>query len=148
MPILNVPARLEHLATVNDFINEHLPAEHAMLSMQVELAAEELLVNVFSYAYPQELGVTGKAEVGCRMVHFDGEDFFSLSVKDWGKPFNPFIEAPEPDTSLDIEDRPIGGLGVHLIKTMVSHYSYGYADDANVIELFFALPPTLPVLED
>lgn len=145
MPILNVPARLEHLATVNDFIAAQLPAAYAMLAMQVELAAEELLVNVFSYAYPQEQCETGKAEVGCRMVHFDGEDFFSLSVKDWGKPFNPFLEAPDPDVTLDVDERPIGGLGVHLIKTMVSHYSYGYSDDANVIELFFALPP---VLED
>lgn len=145
MPILNVPARLEHLATVNDFIAEQLPEQYSMLGMQVELAAEELLVNVFSYAYPQEKGETGQAEVGCRMVHFDGEDFFSLSVKDWGRPFNPFLEAPEPDTTLDADERPIGGLGVHLIKTMVSHYVYSYSDDANIIELFFALPP---VLED
>lgn len=141
MPILNVPARLENLTTVNDFIAEHIPPQYAMLAMQVELAAEELLVNVFSYAYPQEKGETGQAEVGCRMVHFDGENFFALSVKDWGKPFNPFIEAPAPDITLDIDERPIGGLGVHLIKTMVTHYSYSFTDNANVIELFFALAP-------
>lgn len=142
MPILNVPAHLEHLATVNAFIAEQLPAEYVALIMQVELAAEELLVNVFSYAYPNE---TGKAEVGCRMVHFDGEDFFCFSVQDWGPPFNPFIEAPEPDITLGIEERPIGGLGIHLIKTMVSHYSYSSSEGSNFIELFFALPE---VLED
>lgn len=145
MPIINVPSSLEHLAIVNDFIQEQLPAEYGMLAMQLELAAEELLVNVFSYAYPHEKGDSCKVEVGCRMVHFDGEDFFCLSVEDWGAPFNPFTQAATPDTSLGVDERPIGGLGVHLIKTMVSHYSYSSSEKSNFIELLFALPP---VLED
>lgn len=136
MATLNVPATLEHLATVNAFIASHMPAEHAAIIPQVELAAEELLVNVFSYAYPD---APGKAEVGCRLVQLDGAPFFCFSVRDWGAPFDPFREAPQPDLALGIDERPIGGLGVHLIKTMVGHYSYSYHDQSNCIELYFAL---------
>lgn len=137
MATLSVPASLEQLGAVNEFIAGQLPEGLAALLPQVELAAEELLVNVFSYAYP---GEPGKAEVGCRMVHLDGVPFFCLAVRDWGAPFDPFSEAPEPDTALGVEDRPIGGLGVYLIKSMVGHYSYSYHDASNCIELYFALP--------
>ncbi len=136
MATLSVPASIEHLATVNAFIAEHMPEQHRGIIPQVELTAEELLVNVFSYAYPDS---PGKAEVGCRVVLFDDAPFFCLTVRDWGAPFNPFSEAPTPDTSLDVEERPVGGLGVHLIKSMVGHYSYSHHESSNHIELYFPL---------
>lgn len=138
MTTLEVPAKLEHLTTVNNFIAEQLPANQGLQQMQVELAAEELLVNVFSYAYPHG---GGRAEVGCRLVFLDDQPYFCFSVRDWGAEFNPFSEAPIPDLDLDIDERPIGGLGVHLIKTMVSHHAYSRNDGANYIELYFALSP-------
>lgn len=136
MATLSVPANLEQLEIVNAFIAAHMPEGHGALAPQVELAAEELLVNVFSYAYPD---TPGKAEVGCRVVRLDGEPYFCLTVRDWGAPFDPFSEAPVPDTALGVDERPVGGLGVHLIKSMVRHYSYSYHDASNTIELYFAL---------
>lgn len=137
MATLSVPASLEQLVHVNAFIHEHIPPQYVPLIPQVELAAEELLANVFSYAYPD---VPGEARVDCREVRLDNVPHFCFSVRDWGGRFDPFLEAPEPDISLGAEERPVGGLGIHLIKSIVAHYSYSYYDQSNCIELYFALP--------
>lgn len=136
MPVLKVPANLENLQKVNAFISDNLPEGCEFLRTKIELAAEELLVNVFMYAY--EDSEQGKAEVGCRTVFLDNEEFFCFWVSDNGKPFNPFLEAPSPDLTSSAEDRPIGGLGIYLIKSLVKHFAYSYADGSNLIELFFS----------
>ncbi len=135
MPQLQVPATMENLVKVNDFIARTLPRDCVFLQKPVELAAEELLMNVFMYAYENE---QGEVEVGCREIFFDDTEYFCFWVKDNGKPFNPFLEAPIPDISLDAESRPVGGLGIHLIKSLVKHYSYSYTDNINCIELYFS----------
>lgn len=136
METLSVPSTLEHLPRINEFISTTVPASFTSIIPQVELAAEELLVNIFSYAYPE---ATGPAELVCHVINFDNEPTFCLTVRDWGTPFDPFIEVPVPDTTLSGEERPIGGLGVHLIKSIVRHYSYCRADGANTITLYFTL---------
>ena len=130
MATLSVPASLEQLANVNAFIHETIPSSYRPLIPQVELAAEELLVNVFSYAYPD---VPGEAQVACREVRLDNVPYL-------GAPFDPFLEAPVPDVSLGVDERPVGGLGIHLIKSVVAHYTYAYYEQSNIIELYFALP--------
>ena len=137
MATLSVPASLEQLANVNTFIHETIPSSYRPLIPQVELAAEELLVNVFSYAYPD---VPGAAQVACREVRLDNVPYFCFKVQDWGAPFDPFLEAPVPDVSLGVDERPVGGLGIHLIKSVVAHYTYAYYEQSNIIELYFALP--------
>lgn len=131
METLSVPSTLEHLPKINEFISTTVPTPFTSILPQVELAAEELLVNIFSYAYPD---ATGFAEVGCHVINFDNEPTFCLTVRDWGTPFDPFFEVPTPDTSLDEEKRPIGGLGVYLIKSIVRHYSYSRSDGTNTIK--------------
>ena len=112
MATLSVPASLEQLANVNAFIHETIPSSYRPLIPQVELAAEELLVNVFSYAYPD---VPGEAQVACREVRLDNVPYFCFKVQDWGAPFDPFLEAPVPDVSLGVDERPVGGRGIHFI---------------------------------
>lgn len=138
MPQLQLPATLEQLAVVNEFLESNLPDAFQPLLPNVELVAEELLVNVFSYAYPE--GSEGSAEVVLRQVSFDGRDMLCFTVKDWGAPFDPFSEAPAPDLSLDAESRPIGGLGIYLIQNVTEHQAYSREDDANIIDVYFALP--------
>ena len=138
MPQLHLPATLEQLAAVNSFLEANVPAAFRALLPNVELAAEELLVNVFSYAYPE--GSDGMAEVALREVSFDGRAMLCFTVKDWGAPFDPFAEAPAPDLTLDTESRPIGGLGVFLIRSVTAHQAYSREGDANIIDVYFALP--------
>lgn len=137
---IKIPTQLAYLPEVNIFINNALPEAFKSIKSQVELAVEELLVNVFSYAYEEAMNRESEAEVTCRMVDFDGTPCFCLAVLDWGQPFNPFSDAPVPNIDLDVADRPIGGLGIFLIKSIVTHYSYSYSDKSNFIELYFALP--------
>ena len=138
MPQLHVPAGLEQLAAVNHFLSENIPARFLPVLLNLELVTEELLVNVFSYAYPE--GTTGNAEIALREVFFDGQDMLCFSVKDWGSPFNPFAEAPSPDLTLDTESRPIGGLGIHLIRNVTTHQAYSRENGTNHIDVYFSLP--------
>ena len=135
MPQLKLPATLEQLGPINEFLAANTPDEYKSQQANIELVAEELLVNVFSYAYPE--GADGKAEIGLREVHFDGNKLLCFSVKDWGAPFDPFEEAPEPDLTLDTESRPIGGLGIFLIRSVSKHQSYARDEGANIIEIYF-----------
>ena len=138
MPQLHVPARLEHLVVVNEFLEANIPPEFSALLPTVELVAEELLVNVFSYAYPE--GTSGNEEVTIRLIFFDGEPMLCFSIRDWGAPFNPFAEVKAPDLTLDTESRPIGGLGIHLIRNVSAHQAYTFDDSANIIDVYFRIP--------
>lgn len=139
---IHVPAKLESLGPVNTFIEEALPIKYHAIRPQIELVLEEILVNIFSYAYKNSNidEASANAEITCVLKEQAEKLYCCVSVRDWGTPFNPFENAPEPDLSLDVEHRPIGGLGVHIIKTIVASYSYHFIEESNFIELFFALP--------
>lgn len=131
---LTIPATLEQLPVVNAYLHACVPEPFQGIIPQMELAAEELLVNVYKHAYPQG---DGSAAVDCREVQLDGVTFVRLTITDWGAAFNPFADAPEPDITLDVESRPLGGLGVHLIRAMARHHAYSRSEQANCIELYF-----------
>ena len=139
MPTIKVPARLENLDVAKEYLKKAIPEAFAAQTSNVLLVAEELLVNVFSYAYPE--GVEGEAAVSLDVVNFDGEDKLVFKVIDWGAPFNPFEEAPVPDLTLDIDSRPVGGLGIFLIKQVSEKQTYRYIDNANSIWIVFGKTP-------
>jgi anti-sigma regulatory factor (Ser/Thr protein kinase) len=131
-----LPAKPEHLATINRFLEEEVPAEFSGRLNGVMLAVEELLMNIFHYAYSPE--VDGQAQIDCRLAYLDGQAYFCVHLCDWGRPYNPFAEAPVPDLHVRLEDRPIGGLGLYLVKKFATHYVYSRCADTNDVELFFA----------
>ena len=139
MPTITVPAKLDNLQSAKDYLKAAVPPAFAAQTSNVLVVAEELLVNVFSYAYPD--GVEGEAVISLDVVTFDGEDKLVFKVVDWGEPFNPFEEAPEPDLSLDIDSRPIGGLGIFLIKQVSEKQTYRYIDNTNSIWIVFGKTP-------
>ncbi len=139
MPTIKVPARLENLDVAKEYLKKAIPEAFAAQTSNVLLVAEELLVNVFSYAYPE--GFEGEAAVSLDVVNFDGEDKLVFKVIDWGAPFNPFEEAPVPDLTLDIDSRPVGGLGIFLIKQVSEKQTYRYIDNANSIWIVFGKTP-------
>ena len=139
MPTITVPAKLDNLTAAKDYIKASIPSEFRAQTSNVLLVAEELLVNVFSYAYPE--GVEGEAAISLDVVDFDGVDKLVFKVVDWGEPFNPFEEAPEPDLTLDIDSRPIGGLGIFLIKQVSEKQTYRYIDKTNSIWIVFGKTP-------
>lgn len=95
---------------------------------EIEIATEEALVNIFHYAYQ---GQEGDAEVSCKTEH-DGR--FIIEIADAGMPFNP-LAVPEPDTTLDVAEREIGGIGVFLIKKLIDEVTYKRDGNKNILEL-------------
>ena len=142
MPEITLPAVVDSVQDAVGFIRLHLGEQHDVMRAYVELAVEELLVNVASYAYAGDGARHGsnggdKLVLGCRWVNMDGQDQFCVWLRDWGRPFDPFRSVRSPDTSLPVEEREIGGLGVHLVKHISNHYVYSGADGGNTIELYF-----------
>ncbi len=93
----------------------------------LELCLEEAVVNVFRYAYPDG---PGEVEVVCR----PGTREFTIEIVDQGIPFNP-LSLPSPDLDADIQRRPVGGLGVFLIRTLVDEVRYRREGGRNILTL-------------
>ncbi len=136
MPSVTVPARLENLQTVKEYLQQAIPEDYARQSDNVLLVAEELLVNVFSYAYPP--GTEGEAQVSLEVEKHDDKEKLVFSVRDWGTSFNPFEEVADPDLTMGIEERPIGGLGIFLIRQVSEAQFWEYTDNMNHIRIIFA----------
>ena len=98
------------------------------LAIQLNLAIEEATTNVIMYAYPE--GTEGKVELGASR---QGDNLI-FTLADWGKPFDPTM-APKADISASLEDRPIGGLGIHLVRTIMDGVSYKRAEGKNVLTM-------------
>ncbi len=135
MKLLKVPAETGSLEQVTAFIGQELERCGCPMKsrMQVFLAAEEIFVNIASYAYQPE---TGEAEIGVDA----GGDPPSVTIRflDHGRPFNP-LEKPDADTSLAVEERGIGGLGILLVKKTMDHVAYSYEDGKNILTIKKAL---------
>lgn len=94
---------------------------------EIMTASEEIIVNVIHYAYPHN---AGNIKIG-----YDHEpDRIIVTVTDGGIPFNP-LERPEVDTSLSIDERQEGGLGIFMAKNMTDEIIYEYKDSKNCLSL-------------
>lgn len=103
-------------------------ADDAML--RIELAVEEALVNICSYAYS---GGEGTVEIST--VPEDG--YMTVSLSDQGAEFDP-LAAEMPDTDAEESTRRVGGLGILLIGKMAESVSYSRKDDRNILIMRFA----------
>ena len=131
MEKITVDAVLENLQTVIDFATEKLEERDCSMKvvMQTELVIEEVFVNIASYAYHPEIGPA----TFC-MSFEENPDALLMTFIDAGKPYNP-LEQEAPDTTLALEERDIGGLGIFLVKKNVDEISYEYADGKNILHM-------------
>ena len=131
MAKIELPAHMEHLETLLDFVdNEAGTAEfpEARVS-KIRLAVEEVLVNIFSYAYPDKQGYV---TISC----LNKDDRFILEILDCGVPFN-MLKAPDPDTSSGLSERRLGGLGIYFVKKMADEARYVRTEGENRLTLVF-----------
>ena len=96
----------------------------------VRLALDELLSNVIRYAYDDQ----ASHRIGLKLE--TGDPFF-LTIEDDGKPFDPLADAPPPVLDGPVEDRPIGGLGLHILKKMGLKLAYRRDAGRNVLRVDF-----------
>lgn len=98
------------------------------LAMSLNLALEEAVTNVILYAYPA--GSDGLVDIEAIM----GKDILEFIISDSGVAFDP-TAAPEADISLGVEDRPIGGLGIFLVRNIMDTVSYQRTDGKNILSM-------------
>ena len=97
---------------------------------RIQVALDELLTNTVSYGYRGR--GTGVGELTVEAELDDGR--LTVTLTDDGSPFDPFIQIA-PDTTLSVDIRRIGGLGIHLVQQMMDACSYDRRDDRNVVTL-------------
>lgn len=87
------------------------------LTFRVSLVIDELAQNVVDYAYADAVGNVEVAVIS-------EPEAVVIEIVDEGRPFDPLTQAPEPDLTSSLEDRPVGGLGVHFTKTLMDDVEY------------------------
>ena len=126
-----VDAEKEKLPEVIRFIDQHLEKAGCdpVTQFKIETAAEEVFVNIASYAYGNS---EGQARV-CMEMKKEPKQMI-LTFKDTGTPFDP-LEKEDPDITLPAEERQIGGLGIFMVRKIMDEVSYEYKDGQNVLTM-------------
>lgn len=93
----------------------------------IEIAAEEIFVNIINYAYPRGEGLI---ELTCS----GADDRLILEIRDSGVSFN-MLTKEDPDLTLGIEERQIGGLGIYFVKRLMDEVHYRREGDQNVLTI-------------
>ncbi len=99
---------------------------------EIELVLEEALVNTIEYAYPD--GAAGNLTLKLEQT---AADCLCLEIQDHGVPFNPLAQS-DPDIDLTLEERPVGGLGILLIKELADELNWYRKDNRNHFTLTFS----------
>lgn len=127
----NIQASRAGVAAFADQFEAHCePAGVPMAVVRAfQVAFDEVLTNVVDYGL--------KGDPGGRIyVHLQiDDDAVHADVVDNGPAFDPLSDSALPDLDLEIDDRPIGGLGVHLVRTLMDEVGYHYADGQNHLSL-------------
>jgi sigma-B regulation protein RsbU (phosphoserine phosphatase) len=127
LTLKNDPRQVNQLSTfVKDVLARALSDEKQR--GEIRLAVEEAVVNVMEYAYPT--GVEGDVTIDAR---FDGQ-WVKFVISDSGIAFDP-TKASDADTTLSAEDRPIGGLGILLVRRLMDSINYERVDGRNILTL-------------
>lgn len=131
MKELNISATVENIPIVTAFVDEQLETLGCPIKvqMQIDIAIDELFGNIAQYAYNPEIGsATVRVEVS--------EDPLAVIITfiDGGMPYDP-LKADDPDITLSAEDRPLGGLGIYMVKKSMDEISYEYKDGKNILSI-------------
>ncbi len=126
-----IEARRENLDQVLGFMDAHLERRDCPMKvmLQLDIAVEELFVNIANYAYGDQVG---QAVIQLQEEH-DPEGI-SITFIDEGMPFDPLAK-PDPDVTLGAMDRSVGGLGIYMVKKSMDDMKYRYEDNRNILTI-------------
>ena len=126
----NFNASIDELDNVLNFIdNEIKDINDNKLLTKFNLVVEEIFVNIVSYAY-EDKNANNTVTISIK----DNDDKTIITFIDSGKHFNPLIK-DDPDISLSADERPVGGLGIYLVKKMMDNVEYEYKDNKNILTI-------------
>lgn len=128
MDVLKIEAALDNLDEVLAFVDQRLEENDCPMKVQtqIDIAVEEIFVNIASYAYSPE---KGNAEIGVEV----SDDPLEVTIRfaDSGIPYDPLAKE-DPDITLPAEERPIGGLGIYMVKKSMDNVEYEHKDGQNI----------------
>ena len=125
--LCNKIEEISRMASFLEEIGQELDLS-AQESFNIHLALEEAVTNVIMYAYPQNEVHT----LELTAAYADNKLIFR--VVDTGKEFDPTAQ-PDTDVTLSLEERPVGGLGILLIKSLMQKVEYSRVDGKNILTL-------------
>ena len=131
MKDITVDATLDNLEVVQNFVSEELESQGCSMKvmMQIEIAVEEIYVNIVHYAYNPEIG---KATIRCEVTDNPMQVIIQFMAS--GVPFDPLAKE-DADITLSAEEREIGGLGIFMVKKSMDEVSYEYKEGKNVLTI-------------
>lgn len=131
MQELNIEAKTENLEKVLEFVDEEIDKLEISqkIRTQIDIAVEELFVNIAHYAYRPDVGpATVRVEVEKE------PPAVSITFIDHGIPYDPLAKE-DPDITLSAEERNIGGLGIFMVKKSMDYIEYEYKDGQNILHI-------------
>jgi len=125
--LLNQRKEIERLSQfVERFGNDHHLSTDEILD--INLVLDEVVINVIAHGYEDD----HEHRIDVRLALDDG--LLTIRVEDDGRPFN-LLEQPAPDLDAPIEERRIGGLGIHIVRSLTDTIEHRRIDDRNVVTL-------------
>ncbi len=124
-------ATIDRITWLTDQVNEALESLNCPMKaqMQIDVAIDELLANIASYAY-----APNKGDVTVRFDFDEESRMASISFIDTGVPYDP-LRKPDPDVTLQAQEREVGGLGIFLVKKTMDDMLYARKDGRNILTI-------------
>ena len=131
MKEITLEARVENLDRVLTFLDTELEELECPIKEQtmLDIALEEMFVNVAHYAYTPEVGI-----VNIRLEVLDDPLGVEIILTDSGVPYDPLAKA-DPDITLSAEEREIGGLGIYMVKKSMDEVAYKHENGQNIFSM-------------
>ena len=131
MKELEIEALVENLPKVIAFVEEQLEAADCpmKIQMQIDIAVEEIFVNIAHYAYNPETGIAM-----VRVEVLTDPPSVDITFIDGGVPYDPLAK-DDPDVTLSADKREIGGLGIFMVKKTMDDVKYEYLNGHNILTL-------------
>ncbi len=126
---ITVKATIDQIPVISDFVESLMSVAgfNSRKTMEVLLVVEEACTNIIKYAYP---GKEGTIQISARV----SGDRLELTIEDEGVPFDPTTHIVTLSQA-DAKDRPVGGLGIHLMRSLMDGISFEFKDGMNVLTL-------------
>ena len=131
----NISSRLGSTTEIITTVLSKAASMHTAVPESMRLIVEELVTNIARYSYPEDGGWGDDDRLWITVEYVDSS--FVLTFRDHGVPFNP-LTATTPDFSLSVEERPVGGVGIYLVRQLCDDITYTYSNRANILRVTFA----------
>lgn len=128
---MTAKAEIACVGSVTEFVDGCLEELECPMKtqIQIDVAIDEVLANICSYAYEDEVG-----SVWVRFEASEDGSTMYLSFEDEGIPFNPLLR-PAPDTTLSLAERGIGGYGIYIVRSTMDDVLYERRDNRNILTI-------------